>query len=148
MNFYTYNFFLNQSNNNNFMRYLLFICLLILLLLTILKKFKSNNKMKFRDLTLLFSLLIIFIVGLQINEFKIGQKNRADSSQMLTFIKNISLNQDIKEDDIAINSTYIHDGMLIKLDSSYFLVSINNDNSSFKLEETFLMNNDVNIIRK
>jgi membrane-associated HD superfamily phosphohydrolase len=70
MEFYTYQFFINQSSNTNLMKYLVFISLLALLLIIILKKFHSRDKMKYRDLIILVSLGIIFMVGIQINEYE------------------------------------------------------------------------------
>ena len=149
MEFYTYQFFVNQSSDNHLIKYLLFIALLVLLLVIILKKFHSHDKMKYRDLIILVSLGIVFLVGIQINEYEVGKNDRNNSSRMINFLDNISDSQTIERHKLAVNSKYIKDEMLIKMGETYYQVNMNADLSSFKLEETFLLNaNDAKLIKE
>ena len=119
MEFYTYQFFINQSSNTNLMKYLVFISLLALLLIIILKKFHSRDKMKYRDLIILVSLGIIFMVGIQINEYEVGKTNRNNSSRMINFLENISDNQQVPAGNLSVNSKYVKDEMLVKIGEDY-----------------------------
>lgn len=149
MEFYTYQFFINQSSNTNLMKYLVFISLLALLLIIILKKFHSRDKMKYRDLIILVSLGIIFIVGIQINEYEVGKTNRNNSSRMINFLENISDNQQVPASDLSVNSKYVKDEMLVKIGEDYYQINMNADLSSFKLEETYLLNaKDIKLIEE
>lgn len=149
MEFYTYQFFINQSSNTNLIKYLIFISLLALLLIIILKKFHSRDKMKYRDLIILVSLGIIFMVGIQINEYEVGKTNRNNSSRMINFLDNISDNQQVPTSDLSVNSKYVKDEMLIKIGEDYYQINMNADLSSFKLEETYLLNaKDIKLIKE
>ncbi|MGX7024035.1 DUF3290 domain-containing protein [Vagococcus hydrophili] len=140
MEFYTYEYFVNQSSQSHMWKYVLFIGLLGLLLWVILKEFRSKDKMKYRDLIILVSLAIVFTAGIQINEYEVGKTNQNNSTQMVNFIENISENQNKNPKEISVNSKYVKDEMLIKLDDVYYQINMNADLSSFKLEETYLMN--------
>ncbi|MBO0429930.1 DUF3290 domain-containing protein [Vagococcus fluvialis] len=149
MEFYTYQFFINQSSNTNLMKYLVFISLLALLLIIILKKFHSRDKMKYRDLIILVSLGIIFMVGIQINEYEVGKTNRNNSSRMINFLENISDNQQVPASDLSVNSKYVKDEMLVKIGEDYYQINMNADLSSFKLEETYLLNaKDIKLVEE
>ncbi|MGF2053876.1 DUF3290 family protein [Vagococcus fluvialis] len=149
MEFYTYQFFINQSSNTNLMKYLIFISLLALLLIIILKKFHSKDKMKYRDLIILVSLGIIFMVGIQINEYEVGKTNRNNSSRMINFLENISDNQQVPASDLSVNSKYVKDEMLVKIGEDYYQINMNADLSSFKLEETYLLNaKDIKLVEE
>ncbi|MBO0438249.1 DUF3290 domain-containing protein [Vagococcus fluvialis] len=149
MEFYTYQFFINQSSNTNLMKYLIFISLLALLLIIILKKFHSRDKMKYRDLIILVSLGIIFMVGIQINEYEVGKTNRNNSSRMINFLENISDNQQVPASDLSVNSKYVKDEMLVKIGEDYYQINMNADLSSFKLEETYLLNaKDIKLVEE
>ncbi|MGL5685920.1 MAG: DUF3290 domain-containing protein [Vagococcus fluvialis] len=149
MEFYTYQFFINQSSNTNLMKYLVFISLLALLLIIILQKFHSRDKMKYRDLIILVSLGIIFMVGIQINEYEVGKTNRNNSSRMINFLENISDNQQVPASDLSVNSKYVKDEMLVKIGEDYYQINMNADLSSFKLEETYLLNaKDIKLVEE
>ncbi|MBO0420707.1 MAG: DUF3290 domain-containing protein [Vagococcus fluvialis] len=149
MEFYTYQFFINQSSNTNLMKYLVFISLLALLLIIILQKFHSRDKMKYRDLIILVSLGIIFMVGIQINEYEVGKTNRNNSSRMINFLENISDDQQVPASDLSVNSKYVKDEMLVKIGEDYYQINMNADLSSFKLEETYLLNaKDIKLVEE
>lgn len=142
MEFYTYQYFVNQSGHSHLAKYIIFVSLLALLLLVVLKKFRSRDKMKYRDLIVLVSLAIIFMAGMQVNEYEVGKNDRNNSYQMVNFLDNISENQKKEPKELAVNSKYVKDEMLIKIDNTYYQINMNADLSSFKLEETYLLNMD------
>lgn len=142
MEFYTYQYFVNQSGQSHLVKYVIFVSLLALLLLVILKKFRSRDKMKYRDLIILVSLAIVFMAGMQVNEYEVGKNDRNNSFQMVNFLENISENQKKEPKELAVNSKYVKDEMLIKIDNTYYQINMNADLSSFKLEETYLLNVD------
>lgn len=149
MDFYTYQYFINQSEQTNLQRYLVFIGLSGFLLAFILKTFHSRDKMKYRDLIILISLTIVFSVGIQINEYENGKINQNNSSQMINFLDNINESKNYSTERLAVNSKYVKDEMLIKIDDDYYQIDMNADLSSFKLEETYLMNaNQVKLIKE
>jgi len=142
MEFYTYQYFVNQSQQTHFLKYFILITLLFLLFWITLKTFRSQNKMKYRDLIILISLTIAFITGIQINQYEIGKNNKNNSSQMVNFLDNIGNSNNISPENLSANSKYLKDEIIIKIGTDYYQVDMNSDLSSFKLEETNLMNSD------
>lgn len=130
------------------MKYYILIALLIVLILVALKQFRSKEKRKYRDLFILVTLLLVFLVGIQVNEYEVGKVNQSNSSQMLAFMENISKNQEVSKSRLAVNSKYIKDEMLIEVDDKIYQINMNTDLSSYKLEETFLINDKINLVKE
>lgn len=140
MDFYSYQYFVKQAQSDNMWKYAVFIMLLGALLIFIWKQFKSRDKMKYRDLVILVSLIIVFLVGIQINEYELGKTNQNNSTQMVSFMANIASVQHVDANLLRVNSKYLKDEMLIKIGDDFYQINMNSDLSSYKLEETFLIN--------
>lgn len=148
MDFYSYQYFINQSEHSNLLKFGLLSGLLVLLLVLILKQYNSREKRKYRDLVILISLVILFQVGMQINKFEVGKTNQDNSSQMVVFLDNMARSQDVSPRDLMVNAKIVKDEMLIKIKEDYYQVNLNSDFSSYKLEETFLINDTINEIKE
>lgn len=148
MDFYSYQYFINQSEHSNLLKFGLLSGLLVLLLVLILKQYNSREKRKYRDLVILISLVILFQVGMQINKFEVGKTNQDNSSQMVVFLDNMARSQDVSPRDLMVNAKVVKDEMLIKIKEDYYQVNLNSDFSSYKLEETFLINDTINEIKE
>lgn len=148
MNFYTYDYFVYESNNNQVYKYLLVIVTL-LLLLVFLRRTKKKERSKYRDLIMLFSLVLVFLVGIQFNGYQKGKVDKGNLSQMIVFLNSVEKNQQVSSSELSVNSRYLKDEMLLKIGDDYYQVNFNNDNSSFGLEETFLVNDQhINMVRE
>lgn len=139
MNFYTYDYFVYESNNNQVYKYLLVIVILLLLLLVFLRRTKKKERSKYRDLIMLFSLVLVFLVGIQFNGYQKGKVDKGNLSQMIVFLNSVEKKLADSSSELSVNSRYLKDEMLLKIGDDYYQVNFNNDNSSFGLEETFLV---------
>lgn len=149
MNFYTYDYFVYESNNNQVYKYLLVIVTLLLLLLVFLRRTKKKERSKYRDLIMLFSLVLVFLVGIQFNGYQKGKVDKGNLPQMIVFLNSVEKNQQVSSSELSVNSRYLKDEMLLKIGDDYYQVNFNNDNSSFGLEETFLVNDQhINMVRE
>lgn len=149
MNFYTYDYFVYESNNNQVYKYLLVIVTLLLPLLVFLRRIKKKERSKYRDLIMLFSLVLVFLVGIQFNGYQKDKVDKGNLSQMIVFLNSVEKNQQVSSSELSVNSRYLKDEMLLKIGDDYYQVNFNNDNSSFGLEETFLVNDQhINMVRE
>ncbi|AQP53496.1 DUF3290 family protein [Vagococcus penaei] len=143
MDFYTYKYFVQQSQHADLIKYILLILLLVALLLIVWKQFRSRERVKYRDLVILLSLTIMFFVGIQVNDYEVGKLNQNNSAQMVEFLESLAKRQKVAVDDLSVNSRSIKDEMIIKMFDNYYQVNMSNDLSSYKLEETFLIHDTV-----
>ena len=142
MEFFTYNYFVSQSASNHIYKYLLVIVALLIVLLLILRRSKSKSRLKYRDLIILLSLLLVFLIGIQTNDYQKGKVERGNYSQMLTFLNSVGNKQKINSDKLSVNYKYLKDEMVLKVGDKFYQVNFNSDFTTFKLEETVLVNDD------
>jgi len=140
--FFTYNYFVNQSSNSHIYQYLLVILVLLIVLLFILRRSKNKSRLKYRDLIILLSLLLVFLIGIQTNDYQKGKAEKGNYSQMLFFLDAVSKKKLVDPETISVNYKYLKDEMVLKINNKYYQVNFNSDFTTFKLEDTVLVNDE------
>ena len=90
----------------------------------------------------------MFSLGIQYSNYKINQSKQSQSSQMVSFLQSLSKSQEVSIDDIYVNSTQFSDGVTVLINDKYYKVTLNIDQKTYILTETYLIDSKVNIISK
>ncbi|EMW5404120.1 DUF3290 domain-containing protein [Enterococcus faecalis] len=143
MNFYGINYLESQSDINDYLRYFLIFGSLFLLVIVFILYLRHRIKTKYRDLSIIFLLLLIFSSGVQYSDYQSNQAKHTQSSQMVNLVQNLAKEKKIDESDIFVNSTQLVDGIMIKIKKNYFRVNLSSDQSSFTLEKAYLINQNI-----
>ncbi|EGO6720010.1 DUF3290 domain-containing protein [Enterococcus faecalis] len=143
MNFYGINYLESQSDINDYLRYFLIFGSLFLLVIVFILYLRHRIKTKYRDLSIIFLLLLIFASGVQYSDYQSNQAKHTQSSQMVNLVQNLAKEKKIDESDIFVNSTQLVDGIMIKIKKNYFRVNLSSDQSSFTLEKAYLINQNI-----
>lgn len=142
MNFYGIKFLENQSNLNDYIKYFLIFSSLILLILVFSLYLRHRINTKYRDLSIIFFLILMFALGVQYSDYETNQTKHSQSSQMVSFIKGLAKQENIDTDDISVNATQFSDGIIVKLNDKFYKVSLSSDQNSYTLTETYLINDN------
>ena len=67
---------------------------------------------KYRDLSIIFLLLIIFLLGVQYNQYERSEVYAADISRVVTFLNSVKDSQNLQKEDIRTNSRTLMNGMI------------------------------------
>ncbi|CAH1851677.1 DUF3290 family protein [Convivina praedatoris] len=147
MNLYTYNF-LNQNHSTmDYIFLFLVIGVGLIFAFSVYKYLKNRSDLKFRDLFILLSLVVAFIIGVQINN--INSNSLSNSHEVAHLLKQISHDQNVSTNDIYADSTNLSDGMLIKVKNQYYTVQLDNKHTGYRLAETkSLASENINYITK
>lgn len=143
MNFYGINYLESQSDINDYLRYFLIFGSLFLLVIVFILYLRHRIKTKYRDLSIIFLLLLIFASGVQYSDYQSNQAKHTQSSQMVNLVQNLAKEKKTDESDIFVNSTQLVDGIMIKIKKNYFRVNLSSDQSSFTLEKAYLINQNI-----
>lgn len=143
MNFYGINYLESQSDINDYLRYFLIFGSLFLLVIVFILYLRHRIKTKYRDLSIIFLLLLIFASGVQYSDYQSNQAKHTQSSQMVNLVQNLAKEKKIDESDIFVNSSQLVDGIMIKIKKNYFRVNLSSDQSSFTLEKAYLINQNI-----
>ena len=80
----------NQSNINDYLKYFLILGSLVLLILVFSLYLRHRINTKYRDLSIIFSLTLLFALGVQYSDYQTNQTKHSQSSQMVNFVKGLA----------------------------------------------------------
>lgn len=143
MNFYGINFLENQSNINDYLKYFLIFGSLVLLILVFSLYLRHRINTKYRDLSIIFSLTLLFALGVQYSDYQMNQTKHSQSSQMVNFVKGLAKQENIDTNEIYANATQFSDGIIVKFNDKFYKVSLSSDQNSYTLTETYLINDNI-----
>jgi hypothetical protein len=125
----------------------IFIALCALLFVTVLY-LRHQLETKYRDLSIIFLLLIIFLFGVQYSQYEQNQVYANDTSRMVTFLTSVKESQQVTAEEIRVNSRSLSNGMILNIQDKYYEVHFNNDFTAYNLLPIHLVNPNINVIDK
>ena len=148
MSFFSYFYFESQMYFQGYLKYVvIFIALCALLFVTVLY-LRHQLETKYRDLSIIFLLLIIFLFGVQYSQYEQNQVYANDTSRMVTFLTSVKESQQVAAEDIRVNSRSLSNGMILNIQDKYYEVHFNNDFTAYNLLPIHLVNPNINVIDK
>lgn len=125
----------------------IFIALCALLFVTALY-LRHQLETKYRDLSIIFLLLIIFLFGVQYSQYEQNQVYENDTSRMVTFLTSVKESQQVAAEEIRVNSRSLSNGMILNIQDKYYEVHFNNNFTAYNLLPIHLVNPNINVIDK
>ncbi len=147
MNFYGIDYLESQTNINDFLKYFVIFLSLIILVVAFSFYLRHRIQTKYRDLSIIMFLIVLFISGVQYSDYKVSQTKHSQSSQMVNFIEQLAKEKDMAADKVFVNSTQLTDGILVKIDDELYKLNLSPDQSSYTLERAYLTNSSVTITK-
>ena len=148
MSFFSFAFLENSMSFEGYFKYIaIFVALGALLVVTSLY-LRHRLQTKYRDLSIIFLLLIIFLLGVQYKQYEKNEVYAADISSVVTFLNSVKDSQNLQKEDMRTNSRTLMNGMILNIRDQYFEVHFNNDFSAYTLSPINLVNPNVTVIDK
>ncbi|WP_308640798.1 DUF3290 domain-containing protein [Paenibacillus nuruki] len=145
MDFYTIAYLENQSTFNVYLKYIFIFVALILLLILFSLYMRKRIETKYRDLSIILLLVIVFLIGVQYSDYTQDQSTYSKYSQMVQFVHQLAKDQQLDETQISVNSTTLVDEVIIKTPTQYYTAHFNDDMSAYTLETVYLVNPDIRV---
>ena len=148
MSFFSFFYLENQMYFQDYLKYIaIFVALAALLLVTTLY-LRHRLETKYRDLSIIFLLLIVLLLGLQYNQYQQNQAYADNTSRMVTFLNSVKEVKQVGSEEIRVNSRSLSNGMILNIQDKYYEVHFNNDFSAYSLSPINLVNPNLNLIDK
>ena len=148
MSFFSYFYLENRMYFQDYLKYIaIFVALAALLLVTTLY-LRHRLETKYRDLSIIFLLLIVLLLGLQYNQYQQNQAYADNTSRMMTFLNSVKEVKHVSSEEIRVNSRSLSNGMILNIQDKYYEVHFNNDFSAYSLSPINLVNPNINLIDK
>ncbi|MEW4371390.1 DUF3290 domain-containing protein [Paenibacillus kandeliae] len=148
MNFYTITYLEGQSTINLYLKYIVIFVALIILLVVFSLYLHHRIQTKYRDLSIILLLVIVFLLGVQYSDYTQDQSTYSKYSQMVQFMHQLARDQSLDETTISVNSTTLSDDIIVKTPDAYYSARFNSDMSAYTLQEVHLVNPDIQLVDK
>ena len=139
MNFYTLEYLVKTQSADLILRSA------IIIILTSFKFMKDRMKTRLRDISIGIVVLTFILLGIQVEHYTQNNRDFSQSHVLLKFIESVATDNNISPYNIMVNSTTLKDGIIVRYNDEDYTVHLNNDNNSYTLERTHVINHNVYI---
>ena len=145
MNFYTLEYLVKTQSADLILRSAIIIILLAIFILTSFKFMKDRMKTRLRDISIGIVVLTFILLGIQVEHYTQNNSDFSQSHVLLKFIESVATDNNISPYNVMVNSTTLKDGIIVRYNDEDYTVHLNNDNNSYTLERTHVINHNVYI---
>lgn len=145
MNFYNLEYITQNQSFNLVFRSVVLIMLLVIVMLTSLHYMRNRLKTRLRDISIGIVVLMLVLLGIQVEDYMQNNHDFSQSQVLVKFIESVATDNDILPEDILVNSTVLKDGIIVRYNKEDYTVHLNNDNNSYTLERTYVIDHHVYI---
>lgn len=131
MDFYTVSYVESQITSSHTVGFVIFVVILLALLGVGIQVLRNGFTSRYRDLIVILSLIIVFFLGLEYQEYGRVKNYSEDSSRMAQFLHSFSAERNIPEEQLAINSLKVRNGMILKVSDAYYEVQFNPEYTTY-----------------
>ena len=147
MRFYGIAYLQMQSSINDYLKYIIIFSALFILIVVFSLYMRHRLQTKYRDLTIIVFLFLLFISGVQYADYTDSQNIHSQSSQMVNFVRLLSHEKNVSMDSIFSSSVQLSDGIIVKINDVYYRVNLSPDQKTYSLVEVSLVNPDIETIK-
>ncbi|MGX7375378.1 DUF3290 domain-containing protein [Enterococcus asini] len=137
----------SQANFNDYIKYAVIFGSLFILVIVFVRYLKHRIQTKYRDLSIIFLLILVFALGVQYSDYQSNQAKQSQSSQMVAFVKSVAKERSVAQEEIFVNGTQLADGVILKIGDEYYRVNLAFDQGSYTLERAHLLNKEITVTK-
>ncbi len=146
MEFYTYAYVVQRGEFTSLLQYIMTSIFLVALLVVGVKVMYNRFDTKFRDLGIIIVLGLVFLLGLQVNDYTRDINSAEESSYMVQFLNNLSERADVPKDKIRVNTLRVQDRMIVSIEEAYFEVTFTMNKDGYSLRPVEMINSNPKIV--
>ena len=143
MDFYSLDYFISLKATVWTMRVISILALLLVCLVFSVLYMRDRMRTRWRDLGVGTLILSLVLVGIQTEQYLDLSDQAAQSKQLVLFVKGVAQDQKISTDEVLVNSTSLKDGIIVRFKDENYRVHLNEDNNSYTLERTHIIDHNV-----
>ena len=145
MNFYTLDYIIKHQSTNMIIRSALIILLLAVVIITGFRFMKYRMKTRLRDISIGIAVFIFILLGIQVENYTRNHKDFSQSHVLVKFIESVATDAHLSPEEVLVNSTTLKDGIIVRYNDEDYTVHLNNDNNSYNLQRTHVIDHTVYI---
>lgn len=146
MEFYTYAYVVQRGEFTSLLQYIMTSILLVALLVVGVKVMYNRFDTKYRDLGIIIVLGLVFLLGVQVNDYTRDIHSAEESSYMVQFLNNLSERTDVPKDKIRVNTLRVQDRMIVNIEEAYFEVTFTMNKDGYSLRPVEMINSHPKVV--
>ncbi len=145
MHFYTLAYITQHQSANVTLRLVILIAIFVALLFTSLRYLHNKMKTRLRDLSIGLVVLFTILLGINVQDYMQSYRDVSQAQMLSKFFTSISIDHNVPVKDIVVNSTTLKDGMIVRFNEEDYTVHLGDDNNTYTLERTHVIDHHVYI---
>lgn len=137
MDFYTLSYVESLAVGGQTWDFIIFVVVLLAPLVLGIQVLRNGFTSRYRDLMVILSLIVVFFLGLEYQEYNRMKTYSEDSSRMAQFLHSFSTEQSVPSAQLAVNSLKIRNGMILKVNDIYYEVQFNPEFSTYTITRVY-----------
>lgn len=143
MDFYTLDYIVSHQSADSTRRVAAIIVLLLVALVFSVLYLRDRARTRWRDAGVGLLVLSLVLLGIQTEQF-FRLSNQFSQSQLLVhFIEGVATDHDVPASEVLVNSTSLQDGIIVRFNEEDYLVHLGDDNNSYTLGRTHIIDHNV-----
>lgn len=143
MDFYTLDYIVSHQSADSTRRVAAIIVLLLVALVFSVLYLRDRARTRWRDAGVGLLVLSLVLLGIQTEQF-FRLSNQLSQSQLLVhFTEGVATDHDVPASEVLVNSTSLQDGIIVRFNEEDYLVHLGDDNNSYTLERTHIIDHNV-----
>ena len=137
MDFYTLSYVESLAVGGQTWGFIILVTVLLALLVLGVQVLRNGLTSRYRDLMVILSMIVVFFLGLEYQEYNRMKTYSEDSSRMAQFLHSFSTEQSVPSEQLAVNSLKIRNGMILKVSDAYYEVQFNPEFSTYTITRVY-----------
>ena len=143
MDFYTLDYIVSHQSADSTRRVVAIIILLLVALVFSVLYLRDKARTRWRDAGVGLLVLSLVLLGIQTEQY-LRVSNQLSQSQLLFhFVEGVATDHGVSTSEVLVNSTSLQDGIIVRFNEEDYLVHLGDDNNSYTLERTHIIDHNV-----
>lgn len=143
MDFYTLDYIVSHQSLDSTRRVAAVIVFLVVALAFSVLYLRNRAQTRWRDAGIGLLVLSLILLGIQAEQYTRVSHQLSQSQLLVHFIEGVATDQGVDTGEVLVNSTSLQDGTIVRFKEEDYLVHLNDDNNSYVLERTHIINHAV-----
>lgn len=143
MTFYNESYFMHQQQFNSFVNYAIILILILLILINSFRYLHHHLQTRYRDLGIIFFLLLLIFAGLQITNLEKSYSQQSQSLQMRPFIRAVARDHRVSPKKVVVNSKILTDGIIVRFNKKDYRVNLSPNGDNYTLTRAHVVDHRV-----
>ena len=143
MDFYTLDYIVSHQSLDSTLRVVAVIVLLVVALVFSVIYLRNKAQSSWRDAVIGLMVLSLVLLGIQTEQYLHVSHQSSQSQMLVRFVEGVATDHQVGVEDVLVSSLSLQDGMIVRFNEEDYTVHLNDDNNSYTLERTHIIDRAV-----